>query len=86
MALTEREAIVLGRLSALKPTGALTVRQLCEKTGLTPRAARRALHRLTATGLALSTVHNPATWRATERGRVTVNNRRYRDYLVAQAQ
>ncbi|MRH89045.1 hypothetical protein GFY24_16590 [Nocardia sp. SYP-A9097] len=82
MALTESEARVLAALSLPQFPAALTVRQLCAATGLTAGAARRALHGLSRTGLALGTRHTPATWQATHRGRLTIHTPTYRDYLT----
>ncbi|MFB7717557.1 hypothetical protein [Nocardia sp. NPDC056100] len=82
MALTESEARVLAALSRPEFPAALTVRQLCAATGLTAGATRRALHGLSHTGLALSTLHSPATWQATQRGRLTIHTPIYRDYLT----
>ncbi|MET9488057.1 hypothetical protein [Nocardia sp. NPDC006630] len=81
MALTEPEAKVLAALSLPDLPAARTVRQLCTATGLTTGAARRALHHLSGAGLALATLHTPATWQATRRGRLTIHTPAYRDYL-----
>ncbi|MCU1643104.1 MAG: hypothetical protein JWN03_3379 [Nocardia sp.] len=83
MALTEPEAKVLGALSTLQPPHALTVQQLCRTTGLADGAIRRALRRLSHTGLALGTRHSPANWRPTKRGRLAVNQPGYRDYVAS---
>ncbi|WP_067573755.1 MarR family transcriptional regulator [Nocardia acidivorans] len=82
MALTESEARVLAALARPEFPAALTVRQLCAATGLTAGAARRALHGLSQTGLALATLHTPATWQVTHRGRLTIHSATYRDYLT----
>ncbi|MCU1641606.1 MAG: hypothetical protein JWN03_1881 [Nocardia sp.] len=86
MALTEPEAKVLGALFILQPTQALTVRQLCRTTGLADGPTRRALRRLSRTGLALSTHQSPANWRPTHRGRLAVNLPGYRDYVAPSTQ
>ncbi|WP_433592337.1 MarR family transcriptional regulator [Nocardia sp. CA-145437] len=83
MAFTEPEAKVLGALSILKPEQALTVRQLCRTTGLPDSSIHRALMRLSRTGLALGTLQGPARWRATNRGRVAITRRVYREYAGA---
>ncbi|WP_330182534.1 MarR family transcriptional regulator [Nocardia sp. NBC_01503] len=82
MALTESEARVLAALARPEFPAALTVRQLCAATGLTAGAARRALHGLSQTGLALATQHTPATWQVTHRGRLTIHSATYSDYLT----
>ncbi|MFE5290308.1 helix-turn-helix domain-containing protein [Nocardia sp. NPDC056611] len=84
MALTEPEAKVLGALSMLEPSRALTCRQLCRATGLPDTSIHRALLRLSKTGLAMSTLRSPARWRSTDRGRVTMTRAVYREYVGAQ--
>ncbi|MEV6767091.1 winged helix-turn-helix transcriptional regulator [Nocardia sp. NPDC051030] len=79
MALTESEAKVLGALSALDVAGAMSVRQLCGRTGLNAAPIRRALRRLSNDGLALGTQWSPASWRCTDRGRLAVGKATYRE-------
>lgn len=84
MALTEPEAKVLGALAMLTPPRAITCRQLCRATGLPDTSVHRALLRLSRTGLAMSTLHGPARWRSTDRGRITMTRPVYREYVGAQ--
>ncbi|MEV6772045.1 helix-turn-helix domain-containing protein [Nocardia sp. NPDC051030] len=72
MAFTEPEAKVLGALSNQVPPHALTVRQLCRATRLPETSVHRALLRLSRTGLATGTLHGPAQWRCTHRGRLAI--------------
>ncbi|MFB8008321.1 MarR family transcriptional regulator [Nocardia sp. NPDC056000] len=80
MAFTEQEAKVLGALSNMDASQALTVRQLCRATGLPETSIHRALMRLSRTGLAMGTLQGPARWRCTDRGRLAITRPVYRDY------
>ncbi|MFE3798669.1 MarR family transcriptional regulator [Nocardia tengchongensis] len=80
MAFTEPEAKVLGALSSLNRSYALTVRELCRATGLPEASVQRALLRLSRSGLAMGAPHGPARWRCTDRGRVAITRPVYRDY------
>ncbi|MFE3104981.1 helix-turn-helix domain-containing protein [Nocardia tengchongensis] len=80
MAFTEPEAKVLGALSNMNQSHALTVRELCRATGLPEASIHRALLRLSHSGLAMGAPHGPARWRCTDRGRVAITRPVYRDY------
>ncbi|MFB7716384.1 hypothetical protein [Nocardia sp. NPDC056100] len=80
MALTEHEAKVLGALSCLDVASALSVRELGRCTGLTESSIRKALMRLSRSGLALGTVQGPSRWRPTRRGRLAIALPSYREY------
>lgn len=80
MALTEPEARVLGALSGIELPGAKTVRELSDSTGLTEGSTRKALMRLSRTGLALGTRQGLARWRPTDRGRLTIKLPAYSEY------
>ncbi|WP_407939491.1 MarR family transcriptional regulator [Nocardia terrae] len=75
------EAILLGALSTSEPGMSRTVRQLSDELGLASGTVRRVLHRLALAGLVVSTVHNPARWTATDRGRRVANEPVYRPFL-----
>ncbi|NNH73344.1 helix-turn-helix domain-containing protein [Nocardia uniformis] len=68
MALTESEAKVLGALAGSTPAQGLTVRQLCERTGLCAGTIRHALHQMAYHGFTVSTRQSPVLWRAAEPG------------------
>ncbi|MFE3190854.1 hypothetical protein ACFXHA_17720 [Nocardia sp. NPDC059240] len=80
MALTEPEAKVLGALPTSKAAAALTVRELGRETRLPETSIRRALLRLARSGLVVATLHGPARWRSTERGRLVIFKPEYREY------
>lgn len=82
MALTEPEAKILGVLPLSDAASAPTVRELSRETGLPETSIRRALLRLVRTGLAVATLHGPARWRATDRGRLTISQPGYREYAA----
>lgn len=79
--LTELEARVLGALSGLQPTRALTVQELCGVVGLTPASARRGLRALSHSGFAATTYQNPPSWRATDRGRDVMRAPALQEYV-----
>ncbi|MEU0871670.1 MarR family transcriptional regulator [Nocardia brasiliensis] len=82
MALTEREAQVLGVLSPLDIAEALTVREIRARSGLAHTTTARALDGLRRGGFVRRTERSPATWRATDQGRITGRARGYREYAT----
>lgn len=80
MALTEPQAKVLGALSTLDAARTLTVRQLCDTTGLGERAVRSAVVRMWRNGLAHSTRQGPVAWRLTNLGWRVAAKSEYHDY------
>ncbi|BEK97810.1 hypothetical protein ACFOS0_29080 [Nocardia seriolae] len=81
MAFAEPEAKVLGALSTLDPSQALTARQLCRAIRLPENSIHRVLLRFSRTGLAMSTLQGPARWRCTDCGRLAITRPVYSDYV-----
>lgn len=80
MALTEREAKVLGILCPLEPTEALTASEIRAQSGLAHTTTIRALARLERGGFAHRNYRSPAAWRATDRGRLVARAAVYQEY------
>lgn len=85
MALTEPEARVLGTLANPDIARTLTVHQLAEATDLSEQCIRRALRRLSRSGLASGTKQSPSRWRRTDRGRLALIRPGYSDYITRAA-
>lgn len=81
MPFTRSEAKILGALALLNPAGALTVPQLRRATGTPETSIHRALLRLSLSGLVSGTVHGPARWHCTNRGRLAITRPVCRDYI-----
>ncbi|MET8874434.1 hypothetical protein [Nocardia sp. NPDC004604] len=81
MALTEPQAKVLAALAILKPTQALTVRELCGHARRAEAATRAAVQGLADSGLAHGSRTVPVGWRITDHGRSLINARPYREFL-----
>lgn len=82
MALSEREATVLGVLGSLDSAGSMTVAQLGTRTGFSAGSTRKLLRELALRGFVLESRGIPTGWRATSSGRCAIRVRGYRDYLV----
>ncbi|MFD0364874.1 hypothetical protein ACFQZZ_25840 [Nocardia sp. GCM10030253] len=85
MALTESQARVLAALAGLTPFEALTVKQLCSRTGFAASTVRAALGSQSYDGLASSSRRSPVQWRVTGRGRSLLSAPPYREFLPQQA-
>ncbi|WP_433732521.1 hypothetical protein ACQP0C_09505 [Nocardia sp. CA-129566] len=65
----------------MKPTEALTVRELCNATGLSPSRTRAIVTRLSYDGLLFGTSKTPAAYWITTHGRAVIQKPAYRDYV-----
>ncbi|WP_405138451.1 hypothetical protein [Nocardia sp. NBC_01388] len=63
----------------------MTVHRLAEATGLGEQCIRRALLRLSRSGLAAGTKQSPSRWRRTDRGRLALTKSEYGDYITRAA-
>ncbi|WP_228002118.1 hypothetical protein [Nocardia australiensis] len=81
MPLSQSQAIMLGALSGLEPTQALTVRELATRLDRSPRSVRDVVASLAVIGLTSRSQRPPFHWRITARGRLALRAPGYREYL-----